>query len=85
MWTVQDKDARRRLSWVLGIIFVIAMAMGAGPGVYLVNPDPSAPGPTPTILGMPILYAWGVGWFFVQAAVVIVAYLTLWRDEEIEA
>jgi hypothetical protein len=31
---------------------------------------------------MPALYLWAVLWFFVEAAVVIIAACTLWQKEE---
>ena len=52
--------------------------MGPGPGLYLVNDFAAAGG---TFIGVPALYAWAVFWFAVEAAVVITAYLTIWRDK----
>ena len=66
-------------------VFFFAMVMGPGPGVYLVNPGADHEGPAPTLLGLPIVYAWAVIWFGVQAAVLVTAYFTLWsRNEEKE-
>ncbi len=77
--------SKRRLGWVLTGLFVLALVMGPGPGLYLVNPDPSDPGTPRTIFGLPIIYAWGLLWFAVQASVLVVAYFTVWRgDEEVE-
>ncbi len=77
--------SKRRLGWVLTGLFVLALVMGPGPGLYLVNPDPSDPGTPRTIFGLPIIYAWGLLWFAVQAFVLVVAYFTVWRgDEEVE-
>jgi len=69
---------KKRLSIVLSAIFLLAVVMGAGPGVYLVNPNPADPDAVRTFLGVPIVYAWTVFWFFVQAGVVLAAYLLLW-------
>jgi len=74
--------ARRRLRIVLTALFLTALLMGAGPGMRLVDPGPEHAGPTPTLLGLPVLYAWGLLWFGVQAAVIVVAGTTLWPDEE---
>ena len=67
-------------TWLL-VIFLIAMFMGPGPGMRLVNP--SHAGDPLTIGTVPILYAWALFWFAVQATVVLVAYVTIWsRDTD---
>lgn len=53
-------------------MFAIALMMGAGPGVHLVN----GRGP---ILGMPAVYAWAVIWYAVEATIVAIAFKTVWR------
>ncbi len=70
---------KTRLSKILTAVFVFATFMGPGPGLYLVNPSPGDPSPA-TFLGMPVLFAWAVFWFFVQAGVVLVAYRKLWTN-----
>ena len=83
--TNSREAADKRLSLILALVFFFAMFMGPGPGVYLVNPGADHEGPTPTLLGLPIVYAWAVIWFGVQAAVLVTAYFTLWsRSEEKE-
>ena len=83
--TKSSETARKRLSLALALVFIFAMIMGPGPGVYLVNPGAAHQGPAPTLLGLPIGYAWAVIWFGVQAAVLVTAYFTLWsRSEEEE-
>ena len=78
-----SETGNKRLSSILALVFVFAMIMGPGPGVYLVNPGPNHDGPAPTLLGLPIVYAWAVLWCGVQAAVLVTAYLTIWsRDEQ---
>ena len=72
---------KTRLSKILTAIFVFATFMGSGPGLYLVNPSPDDFSPA-TFLGMPILFAWAVFWFFVQAGVVLVAYCKLWTKQD---
>ena len=54
--------------------------MGPGPGIYLVN-DFAADGGR--ILGIPILYVWAIFWFAVEAIVILVAYLFIWKDDEV--
>jgi len=51
------------------------MVMGTGPGILLVNRPNS-------ILGIPLVYAWGILWYLVQVIVGLVAYFTLWRNDE---
>lgn len=81
----RSETGNKRLSIVLTLVFILAMVMGPGPGVYLVNPAPDHDGPLPTLLGLPIIYAWAVLWFGVQAAVLVTAYFTVWsRSEEEE-
>ena len=72
---------KTRLSKILAAIFVFATIMGPGPGLYLVNPSPEDAA-SATFLGMPVLYSWAAFWFFVQAAVILVAYFKLWSKEE---
>ena len=70
---------KTRLSKILASIFLFALIMGPGPGLYLVNPSPDNPSIT-TFFGMPVLFAWASFWFFVQAGVVLVAYRKLWTN-----
>ena len=80
--TQDKKTSRRTLGVVLGLIFLFALVMGAGPGIYLVNPDPADPAARLTILGgVPVIYAWVLLWCIVEAAVAIIAYFYLWKDE----
>ena len=72
---------KTRLSKILAAIFIFAAIMGPGPGLYLVNPSPED-ATTATFLGMPVLFAWAVFWFFVQAGVVLVAYCKLWTKQD---
>jgi len=62
-------------STVLTLGFAIAMLMGVGPGVLLVNrPE--------TFLGLPLLYAWGIFWYLVIGAIALLAYLFVWNDQD---
>ncbi|MDP6928689.1 MAG: hypothetical protein QF412_03200 [Planctomycetota bacterium] len=70
-----------RLSKILAAVFVFALVMGPGPGLYLVNPSPEDTSPA-TFLGIPVLMAWAFFWFFVQAGVVLVAYRKLWTKRD---
>lgn len=74
----QNTNPRQRLSRILLAAFFFALLMGAGPGIYLVNDYAAAGG---TLLGMPALYAWAVGWCAIEAAIVLIAFLTVWRSE----
>jgi hypothetical protein len=74
-----------KLSLFLTVTFLLAMVMGPGPGLLLVNPDISQANPEVTIGGIPKLYAWGLFWYGVQIAVVVTAYFKVWKDDEPEA
>lgn len=73
---------RRRLAWALSITFLLAMVMGPGPGLYLVNPAPDAPRESYLLWGMPIVYVWGLFWYVVQVVVIVTAYICIWRRDE---
>ena len=75
--------AEKKKRWARGLAgaFVVALVMGPGPGVYLVNPAPEEASP-PTILGAPVLYVWAVFWFLVMAVTVFLAYKRLWSAED---
>ncbi len=67
--------ARKRLAWILGLAFVLAMVMGPGPGVLLVNR-------AELFLGLPLIYVWGVFWYGVQLSVILLSYALLWRQSD---
>ena len=56
--------------------------MGAGPGLMLVNPDPTDPTALATFMGLPKVYAWGVLWYAMEVVIVVTAYRKVWRDDE---
>jgi len=68
-------DNRLKLGWLLATVFGVAMLLGAGPGVLLVN----EPG---TWFGFPRLYVWGMFWCAVEVAVVVAAYLLVWTADD---
>ena len=80
--TAKPKKHRRRLGLVLFLVFALAMVMGPGPGLRLINPEPTAARESLLILGVPVVYAWGLFWYGVQAAVVLSACLTIWKPSE---
>ena len=80
--TAKPKKYRRRLGLVLFLVFALAMVMGPGPGLRLVNPEPTAARDSLLFLGLPVIYAWGLFWYGVQAAVVLTACLTIWKPSE---
>jgi len=65
------------LGWLLSALFVFALIMGPGPGLYLINDYAAGGG---TILGLPALYFWAVFWCAVESGVVIAAYNLIWKD-----
>ncbi len=67
--------ARKKLAVWLTVLFLLAVFMGPGPGMALAN--------RPVVwFGMPALYIWGVGCFFIEAGVVLAAFLFVWRDDD---
>lgn len=80
--TYEKEKKRRKLGIVLTVVFVLALVMGAGPGINLVNPDPGDPEASFTIFGgVPVIYAWVTLWYIVQASVATIAYFCLWKDK----
>ena len=73
-----DTPSDRRMPRGLTLAFFFALFMGAGPGLYLINGYAKQGG---TLLGMPALYAWAVIWCGIEAAIVLIAYLKVWRHE----
>jgi len=59
-------------------MFILALIMGPGPGIYLVNPDPADAEARRFFLGAPIIYVWAAFWFIIQASAVALSYLFLW-------
>ncbi len=71
-----------RRGCILAIAMLVAIAMGPGVGLYLVNPDLDDPEPRVAALGTPVLILWALGWLAVQLTIVVIAYRTVWTDEE---
>ncbi|MDG1854615.1 MAG: hypothetical protein P8I97_10670 [Verrucomicrobiales bacterium] len=69
------QQKHKTMAFTLVAIFLIALIMGPGPGSLMIN----SPGSEPkSWFGMPALYVWAVLWFFVEAAVILVAARFLW-------
>lgn len=76
--SVDQITGRHLFGFILAIIFLLALFMGAGPGVELVNtPEPW--------FGLPSIYTWGLLWYVVQLAVVLLAFFFVWpkADDEV--
>ena len=83
MTAVPDAVRRRRkLGALLTCLFLLAMVMGSGPGLRLVNPDPGDAATAFTLWGLPKLYVWGLLWYAAQLAVIVVAYFKVWRPSK---
>ena len=80
----EDQRRNSKLGRILTCVFLIALVMGPGPGIYLVNPHPADPASAVSVLGVPILYLWSVFWLFVEIAVVTIAYFKIWNRRETE-
>ena len=70
-----DRAKRHKLGLWLSIVFALALILGPGPGILLVN-TPSS------ILGLPAVYAWGLLWYVVEVGVVIAFYKCVWGNDE---
>jgi len=73
--------SRKQLSILLVCIFAIAVTMGSGPGIRLINPDITDPEAVFTIWGLPKIYVWGLWWYAVQLGAILLAYFKLWKDD----
>ena len=71
-----------RLAFLLASLFLLSMGMGSGPGLRLVNPDPTDPKANFTFLGLPIIYAWGLFWYGVQLVAILIAYYKIWEKND---
>ena len=60
---------------VLLVLFLLAMIAATGPGVLLVNR-------AEMVAGIPLVYAWGIAWYFVLVAIALVAYFKLWTTDD---
>jgi hypothetical protein len=56
------------------------MFMGPGPGLLLVNPDREAA--NTNVMGIPIIYAWGLLWYAVLVGIILAAYILVWRHDD---
>lgn len=72
----------RRLAWILSTVFLVALVMGTGPGLLLVNEPVMVP--LGFGLALPALYAWGLLWYAVEVICVVLAYAFVWRDTQEE-
>ena len=73
---------RRRLGFGISAAFCLAMVMGSGPGLHLINPQPGAPADHFTWWGVPKIYLWGLLWYGVQLAALLLAYFKVWVGED---
>jgi len=77
-----EREKRQKLGRVLALAFVLALILGPGPGLRLINPDISDPEAAYTILGLPRVYAWGLFWYGVELAIILTAYFKVWRGDD---
>jgi len=73
--------SRKNLSVILIVVFLLTMVMGSGPGIRLINPDLSDPHASFMFLGLPRIYIWGLFWYAVQLAVIMIAYFKIWKRD----
>ncbi|MCA8982666.1 MAG: hypothetical protein KDA76_02810 [Planctomycetaceae bacterium] len=68
------RKSRRFLCTLMSSLVVLSLVMSVGPGVLLVN--------RPTMfLGLPLVYAWGIGWYLMICLAAFVSYFWLWAAE----
>ena len=77
-----EDSKKRKLAISLSVAMVVAMLMGPGPGLRLINPDINSASPSFTIAGIPVIYVWGLFWFVVQITIIVVAYFTVWNEQD---
>jgi hypothetical protein len=82
VWNRMEENKRKQWSRWLTVAMVVAMIMGPGPGLRLVNPGLNDPIESYFFLGLPVIYAWGILWFVVQLVIVILAYIMVWSAEK---
>ena len=80
-----EREKRRKLGRVLAVAFIVALILGPGPGLRLINPDINDPGAAFTILGLPKVYAWGLFWYGVELVIILTAYFKVWRGDNEES
>ena len=71
----------RRLALTLSAIFLMALVLGPGPGIDLVNPDVNGSREDFFVFGLPIIYVWGMVTYCLLLSCVLVAYFTIWADD----
>lgn len=65
----------RFLSHFLTGLFLLVMTLATGPGVLLVNRPEQW-------WGVPVVYLWGIVWYFVILAIALIAYFKLWNSSD---
>ncbi|MBD3671974.1 MAG: hypothetical protein HUJ26_00485 [Planctomycetaceae bacterium] len=63
------------LSRILSGLFFLVMILATGPGVLLVNRAEQ-------VCGIPLVYLWGIIWYFVIVAIALIAYWKLWKSSD---
>jgi hypothetical protein len=76
--TVPEKNTAR-LKIGVGLVFLIALILGPGPGSTLIDGSAEAPH---QLFGVPALYCWLVFWWLVMAGCVVTAARCLWREDD---
>ena len=63
--------------WIPALAIFIAMVMATGPGVLLVNRSE-------TVLGLPLIYAWGILWYLIIGTIALLTDFFIWRHDDAE-
>ena len=67
---------------LLTVLFLVAVFMGPGPGLHLINPHITDPQTSLTTLGVPTIYLWGLFWYVIQFGVIVIAYRHHWSHHD---
>ena len=81
MTSSPSRHSRRGLGILLTVLLLVTMLMGVGPGLRLINPESTRPDSAFSVFGLPTVYAWGLLWYAVQLAILLVACFTVWRTD----
>ena len=75
--STSERNVRRRRSFWVAASIILALLMGPGPGILLVNS-------AEPVWGFPAIYLWGLLWYAVELVTVVYAFLFVWDKNDSE-